>query len=63
MSVVLAVLLYLAPGLALARLRYIQGTRATDALFGGLFWPGDLFRRWVDWGVNALVGAREEGRA
>lgn len=62
MSTLLAILLYLAPGAALARLRYIQGACAADAVFGGLFWPGDLFRRWVDWGACNLLGAWERGR-
>lgn len=40
--------LYVALGLALAQLRYSQGTPIGDALFCGLFWPLDIFRRGIE---------------
>jgi len=68
MSMGLAIALYLASGLALAWLRFNQGARAADAVFGGLFWPADLSRRWIDWLVRALLETGwekgwEKGRA
>lgn len=55
MSFSLGLLLYLTLGLALSQLRISQGVRPGDALFGGLFWPLDLVRRWIDVLVGVLL--------
>jgi hypothetical protein len=55
MSTSLGLTLYLILGLALARLRLAQGSRLGDALFGGLFWPLDWCRRWIDLLVGMLL--------
>ena len=57
MSTSLGLTLYLILGLALARLRLAQGYRPGDALFGGLFWPLDLSRRWIDLLVALVLDA------
>ena len=55
MSTSLGLTLYLILGLALARLRLAQGYRPGDALVGGLFWPLDLGRRWIELLVALLL--------
>ncbi len=60
MSLDLALLLYLTLGLALSLLRIDEGVRPGDALFGGLFWPLDLMRRWIDALVGILLRASWE---
>ncbi|MBK9326380.1 MAG: hypothetical protein KBF24_00360 [Thiobacillaceae bacterium] len=57
MSTSLGLTLYLILGLALARLRLAQGCRPGDALFGGLFWPLDFSRRWIDLLVALVLDA------
>mgnify|MGYP001765119755 CR=1 FL=1 len=57
MSLELAAMLYASLGLALAGLRLGQGMGVGDALFGGLFWPLDLARCWIELTVRALLSA------
>lgn len=60
MSLELASLLYASLGLALTKLRLEQGIGVGDALFGGLFWPLEVARRWIDLTVRALIRAECE---
>ncbi len=57
MSLELAILMYACLALALAGLRLKQGIRAGNALFGGLFWPLEMARRWIELTVGILVPA------